>query len=129
MVKRIRDVVDFIAYPMMSVDGTYARIEIFRGPKPNIASRINPPRYFNVEPVIAMYNTYEEIQPVKDNGEFIEKFHDIKNNPAWVRYLKEEKRIQSEKKIEEMSRIVQDTINPAGYRKECERSVKEDLTV
>lgn len=130
MTKRVRDITDFIAYPIISVDGTYSRIEIFRGSRPSLGSRINPSRYFNVEPVIAMYNTYQEIQPVKEEtSEFVEKFNDIRDNPAWIRYLKEEKNIKSDAKIKEVSNAVQSTINPWGYRSEAERKVDEDYTI
>lgn len=127
--KRVRDITDFIAYPVISVDGTYCRMEIFRGPKPSISTRINPARYFNVEPVLAMFNTYEEIQAVNMEGEFQEKFFDIKENPAWLRYLKEQKHITSDREIESWSTHIQKSVNPDGYRSEKERKDKlEDFS-
>ena len=124
--KRIRDITDFIAYPVISVDGTYCRMEIFRGPKVSTATRINPARYFNTEPVIGMYNTYEEIKPVETSGDFIESFYHIEENLAWHRYCKEVLKINSEQKIRERGRAIEASINPWGYKSEEERKGKQE---
>ena len=95
--KRIKDITDFVAYPMMSPDNSFCRVEIFHGSKPSISSRMKPPMYFLVEPVISMFNTYEEIQniAVPDEDEapaqtvYEEKTIPIHLNPAWVKYLRE----------------------------------------
>jgi hypothetical protein len=122
--KRIRDITDFIAYPVISVDNSYCRMEIFRGPKPSLGTRINPARYFNVEPVLAMFNTYEEIKPVNIEGEFQEKFFDIGENPAWLKYLKDTKGVASERDVNAWSVYIQRGINPDGFRSEKERKDK-----
>ena len=61
---RIRDVTDFIAYPLMSVDNSYTRLEIFRGPRASMGTRINPPIYFTNEKVYAMFNSILEGEKV-----------------------------------------------------------------
>lgn len=124
--KRIRDITDFIAYPVISVDGTYCRMEIFRGPKVSPATRINPARYFNIEPVIAMYNTYEEIKPVEESGDFHEAFYHIEDNPAWYRYCKETLGVNEEKKIRSRGQAIEASINPWGYKSEQERKDKPE---
>lgn len=127
IVKRIRDITDFIAYPIVSVDGTYCRLEIFRGPKVSAATKINPSRYFNVEPVIAMYNTYQEIQPIADSGAFSEHYIPIEMNPAFQRYCRETLRI-NEQKMKERARRIEAEINPWGYHSEEERKdTREDF--
>lgn len=111
--KRIRDITDFVAYPIMSVDNSYCRLETFRGPKPSMGTRIRPPTYFMCEPVYAIYNTYEEIQLIdeSDKEEYKPVFYPIEKNPAWIRYLKE-KGIKSEEKIKKYSEKIMKIINP-----------------
>jgi hypothetical protein len=122
--KRIRDVTDFVAYPIMSPDGTYARLEIFRGPKPSFGSYINPPRYFNAEPVYAMFNTYEEIKPIdEDTTRQEEMFNDIEMNPAWLKFL-HEKKLMDDAHALRYSRAIQKLINPDNVKTEAERADK-----
>lgn len=124
--KRIRDITDFIAYPVISMDGTYCRMEIFRGPKVSPATRINPARYFNIEPVIAMYNTYEEIKPVETEGEFEERFFHMEDNVAWHRYCREALQLKDEQKIRTRARSIESSINPWGYKSEEDRKDKAE---
>lgn len=83
--RRIRNVTDFIAYPVMSPNGTNCKVVIFRGPKPSIAGMMDR-LYFKPEVVYQAYNSNEEIQPLKLEGEdrepFVEKFIPIEDNPA-----------------------------------------------
>lgn len=126
--KRIRDVTDFIAYPMMSVDNSWCRLEIFRGPKPSIATRINPPLYFMCEPVYAIYNTYEEVQQVtsgNDESDPTEIMFPIMANPAWIKYLSE-RGIKGSDKVKKICESIEKNINPHGI-KENER-VKDSGT-
>lgn len=114
--KRIRDVTDFIGYPLMSIDNSWCRLEIFRGPKASIATRINPPVYFLCEPVYAMFNTYEEVQSIEnaeDNCE--EVFYPIIANPAWIKYLSE-KGIKESEKVKKICEQIEKQINPEGIR-------------
>lgn len=133
--KRIREVTDFLAYALMSVDNSYCRVEIFRGPKPSIGTRMKPPIYFNVEPVIAMYNTYEEVKPLipKEEAEKLnlpvseEVFIPITQNPAWIRYLRS-KGIRTKDRILKYSQKIMKVINPEGITSEDQRE-HEDFEV
>jgi hypothetical protein len=112
---RIRDVTDFIAYPLMSVDNSYTRLEIFRGPRASMGTRINPPIYFTNEKVYALFNTYEEVKPIsKEDSELQEQFFPIEENYAFIRYLQEQKRIKNLEKIKEICRKMQKEVNPEG---------------
>lgn len=124
---RIRAVTDFISYPLMSTDNSYTRLEVFRGPKPTIGSRIGPPIYFNTEPIYAIYNTYEEIKPIEGSiDQFGEKFYHIEQNPAWIRYCKE--RGMLEEQIIRESRALEKVLNPERITSEEQRKVKADFT-
>jgi hypothetical protein len=123
---RIRNITDFIAYPMMSIDDSYCRVEIFRGPRASMATRINPPIYFNCEPVYAIYNTYQEILPLEDNKTEEEIFSNIRENLAFAKYLKSKEKSDSE--IIRYSNEIQHSINPDGITKESERQVEEVYT-
>lgn len=117
--KRIRDVTDFVAYPLMSVDNSYCRLEIFRGPRPSVATRIKPPLYFMCENVYAIFNTYEEIAIINEenkNDPIIEIFFPIITNPAWIRYLKKEKKVKTPDKIESVSESIMKEINPENVK-------------
>lgn len=107
--KRIRDVTDFIAYPLMSVNNDFCRVEIFRGPKPNPASRMKMPLYFFCEPIYAIFNTYEEISDITGETkkeDFKEVSMQITDNPAWLRYCKE----NGYDNIEEVSKKIEQKI-------------------
>ena len=131
--KRIREVTDFLAYALMSTDNSYTRLEIFRGPRASIGTRINPPIYFNNEPVYAMFNTYEEVKPLipKEEAEQMklpickEMFLPIIENPAWIRYLKKEKGITTRDKIIKYSNKIMDVINPDRITSESQREHEE----
>ncbi|MFQ6054822.1 MAG: hypothetical protein ACE5KE_00235 [Methanosarcinales archaeon] len=112
--KRIRQITDFIAYPLMSVDNRFCRIEVFRGPRPAISTRIKPPIYFVTEPVYAMFNTYEEVNIIEEESKKLHKevTIPITKNPAWIRYLKE----IGVKNIERYSKRIYNAINGIGMR-------------
>ena len=113
--KRIRDVTDFVAYPLMSVDNTYCRLEIFRGNRPSMATRMKPPIYFETEPIYAVFNTYEEVQPIKEEEQELEEiFIPIMKNPAWIRYMREKLGITSIARMEKYSKRIEKIINPEG---------------
>ncbi len=101
--KRIRDITDFIAYPLMSVNNDYCRIEIFRGPRPTMSSRMKNPVYFVCEPIYSIYNTYEEVRPPEEKEEYNEIFQPITQNPAWIKFLKNDLGLTSKKMIEQYS--------------------------
>lgn len=124
--KRIRDVTDFIAYPMMSPDETTCKVVIFRGgEKPSPINQ--PPIYFNCEPVYAMYNTYEEIKPIDpEKVTFKEAFMHIKDNPAWQRYM--QKKGASFQRMVKYSGDIQRAVNPDNIQQESQRKKpKEEM--
>jgi hypothetical protein len=124
--KRIRDVTDFIAYPLMSVDNSWCRLEIFRGPKPSISTRINPPIYFLCEPIFAIYNTYEEVHAISENNDdFKEVFYPIIANPAWIRYLSE-KGIKNSDRVKRICENIEKQINPKGIK---ESALQKDMEI
>jgi len=131
--KRIRDITDFIAYPMMNLDNTWCRLEIFRGSKPTMATRIKPPIYFYCEPIYAIYNTYEEISEITTDQEekkdtFVEKYQDLNENPAWIKYLVKEKNYKTMQKIQKYCETILKSINPRGITFMKEDSLDETLT-
>lgn len=121
IVKRIRDVTDFTAYPTLSPDGTWCRMNIFRGTKLIPAMMMSPARYFNVESVVAMYNTYEEIKPIESEGISEEMYIPIRENPAYISYCKQELGIKSEKEIIKRADMIERLINPYGFTSEQQR--------
>lgn len=117
--KRIRDISDFIAYPLISLDNSYCRLEVFRGPQPSITSRIKPSLYFNCEPVYALFNTYEEIRGNIENNEeeeFKEIFLPVSQNLAFRKYLMKEKGLVSEVQIEKYCEKIERMLNPDGIK-------------
>jgi hypothetical protein len=121
---RIRNVTDLVAYPMMSADDSYCRIEIFKGAKPSLSMRINPPLYFNTYPVYACYDTYEEIRPIDETGSCKEMFLPIELNPAWKKYCTETLGMNNAQFIKE-SRDMQRAINPDNIKSENQRKKQE----
>lgn len=110
MDRRIRDVTDFVAYPMMSPDNSFCRLEIFRGCRPSFSNRVKPPLYFLTEKIYALYSTYEEIAPVDIEKVITKleppKFNPINMNEAWLRYL-HEKGITDKDKIKKICEKIQ----------------------
>jgi intein/homing endonuclease len=123
---RIRQVVDFISYPILSLDNSYCRLEIFRAPNPTPASRIKPPIYFHTEPVFAMFSTREEVKPidVEEKDKFKEIYLPITENPDWIRYLREQKGFD-DLRIKKYSEMIEKVINPKGITstKEMEETI------
>lgn len=128
--RRIREVTDFIAYPIMSAEGNYCRVEVFRGPNPTAGSRVTAPIYYDVEPVIAIFNTYEEAQPFEPSDEVTlrEEFNPITKNPGWIRYLRSIG-ITSQKEIEKYSMQMMKRINPEGITSESQRETADGYVV
>lgn len=113
MDRRIRDVTDFVAYPMMSPDNSFCRLEIFRGCRPSFSNRVKPPLYFLCERVFPLYNTNEEIKPVDIEVVVSKlekpKFNNICTNTAWMRYLAE-KHITDKGKIKKICEKIQNDL-------------------
>lgn len=130
IIKRIRDVTDFTAYPTMGPDGTWCRMNIFRGTRLVPAMLMRPSRYFNTESVIAMFNTYEEIKPIEMDTESREMYHPVRENPAFFRYCREVLGIKKDEDIEKRADAIEQLINPWGFTAEEQRKqagIREDL--
>lgn len=86
--RRIRDITDFICLPQVSFDGQVTTMQVFKGSRPTLASKMPDIRYYN-EPMFAIYNTYERIQDLNQEGRSKKVLQDIRENPAWIKYLME----------------------------------------
>jgi hypothetical protein len=84
--KRIRDVTDFICYPMILGDGFMCRVTVFKGSKAMIGN-IMPDIRFYAEPIFSIYNTYEVVEELQQEGRTEEMVVPISQNPAWLKYL------------------------------------------
>lgn len=132
--KRIRDITDFIAYPMMNLDNSWCRLEIFRGPKPSMATRIKPPIYFSTAPIYAVYNTYEEIKQIPDEEERSQKtelqetYTSIMENPALIKHLVEDKGFKTQQQVIAHCKKLMKEINPKEIKKTLEDSLDDSLT-
>ncbi|RLG16667.1 hypothetical protein DRN69_00315 [Candidatus Pacearchaeota archaeon] len=90
---RIRDVLDFVAYPVMNSDGSICRLYIWRGNKPK-GRPLKVLRFFT-EDVYKHYNSREEVPELIDDtddeglGEKEPEYMFVPStkNPAWVEYL------------------------------------------
>jgi hypothetical protein len=93
--KRIRDVTDFIFYPVLLGDNDMCRVSVFRGPKASIGSMMPDIRFFT-EPIFAMFNTHEIVEPLIEGEESPEMILPIETNPAWIKHLVKDKHIKME---------------------------------
>lgn len=134
IVKRVRDITDFVAYPIMYPDRKTMRMETFRGNDPSFATRQKPARIFKTEPIFAIYDTEQEIDPLEENPKkktaFKECYNPISSNQAFMKYLTEMRGIRNQKKIESICSAIEKTMNPNGYKSEKERKgkVKEQFS-
>lgn len=62
---RVRKVIDFVVYPLMNPGGTMCKVLIFMGSDPKNSGKPQQ-LYFLTEPVYRMYNTREEISPLRE---------------------------------------------------------------
>ena len=86
--KRIREVTDLTAYPIIKGDVVVA--PFFMGTRANAPAIEKVIRFFK-EPFYAFYNTYERIQPLEEGDpseELAEIRIPVEKNPAWIYYLK-----------------------------------------
>jgi len=85
--RRVRTITDFLVYPLLNRDNTICKAVIFRGSNPTPQSIIRT-LYFRTEPIFKMYNSNEEVEPLKleDDEPLKEILIPIKQNPV----LKEE---------------------------------------
>jgi hypothetical protein len=88
--KRIKNITDFVFYPVIIGDDTLCRVSVFKGSRPTISSLLPDIRFF-CEPVFAMYNTYEIVKPLNEGVLSSELLLNISSNPAWIKYCKDKK--------------------------------------
>jgi hypothetical protein len=86
--KRIKNITDFVFYPIIIGDNTLCKMTVFKGSKPTVSSMLPDIRFF-CEPMFAMFNTYEIVQPLTEGEVSSEQFLLISNNPAWIKYCKD----------------------------------------
>jgi hypothetical protein len=130
VVKRIRDVVDFVAYPIMSPDGRACKVIIMRGGSTRPTPINQPPLYFNCESVYAMYDTREEIQPIEDidKAVFKEQFLNIYENKTFINdYLIDQLHFNDEDRIRKFCDAIQAAINPDNIRSEKDRKDNKEV--
>lgn len=127
VVKRVRDIVDFVAYPIMSPDNRACKVIIMRGGSSRPSPINQPPLYFNTESVYAMYDTREEILPIDDSKKavFKETFLNIHENRTFINdYLKKHLGFSDEVRMKSFCNAIQSSINPKNIRSESERKDK-----
>jgi len=131
--KRVRDITDFIAYPMMNLDNSWCRLEIFRGPKPSMATRIKPPIYFHTAPIYGVYNTYEEIRQIPDEeglstkAKLVEQFNALHENPALMKHLIKDKGMKTPKQVQAYCNKLMKDINPKFLMETAEDSLDDSI--
>lgn len=97
----IREVTDLLMKPVLSPDKSYCKVYVYGLMEGKYLHPMQP-IYFNTEPIIAMYNTYEvayEAELDLDDEELysdlpkdfkiIETFNPIEENPAWMKYCRD----------------------------------------
>jgi hypothetical protein len=88
--KRIKNITDFVFYPVILGDNTLCKITVFKGSKPTVSAMLPDIRFF-CEPMYAMYNTYEIVQPLEQGELSDEVLIPVNQNPAWIKYCKDRK--------------------------------------
>jgi hypothetical protein len=88
--KRIKNITDFVFYPIILGDNTLCRVSVFRGSRPSIGNIMPDIRFF-CEPMFAIYNTYEIVKPLAEGELSQERLLPISSNPAWIKYCKDKK--------------------------------------
>ena len=130
VVKRVRDITDFVAYPIMSPDGRACKVIIMRGGSTRPTPINQPPLYFNTESVYAMYDTREEVQPIEDVDKAVykEQFLDIYENKTFINdYLVEQLHFNDEDRIRKFCDAIQAAINPDDIRSEKDRKDNKEV--
>ncbi|MEM1543732.1 MAG: hypothetical protein QW795_03520 [Candidatus Bathyarchaeia archaeon] len=114
----IRQVTDLMMKPTLSPDKSYCKVYVYGLIEGKYLQPLQP-LYFNTEPIIAMYNTYEVafdaeldinieeedfLEPPK-GFEIVEEFIPIEKNPAWMKYCRD---------------ILHIDINSKEFKKKCD---------
>lgn len=123
IVKRVRDVTDFLAYPIMFPDNSACKMLIMRGGTDRpVPVHGQPPLYFNCEPVFAMYDTREEVQLIAEyETPMKEMFFDISKNRTFIdEYLVKERKFP-ESRISPILASIRKAVNPDNVKSEDER--------
>lgn len=130
VVKRVRDITDFVAYPIMSPDGRACKVIIMRGGSTRPTPINQPPLYFNTESVYAMYDTREEVQPIEDVDKAVykEQFLNIYENKTFINdYLIDQLHFNDEDRIRKFCDAIQAAINPDDIRSEKDRKDNKEV--
>lgn len=105
--KRIKNITDFVFYPVIIGDNTLCRVSVFKGSRPTISSLLPDIRFF-CEPMFAIYNTYEIVQPLNEGYISEEVMMPISSNPAWIKYCKDRGKTEEQimKESENMTKMI-----------------------
>jgi hypothetical protein len=105
--KRIKNITDFVFYPVLIGDNTLCKVTVFKGSKPTVSAMLPDIRFF-CEPMFAIYNTYEIVQPLEEGNLSEEIFIPITENPAWIKYCKDRKLTDEQitKESEQMLKLI-----------------------
>lgn len=81
--RRVRNVTDMLIYPILNRTNTICKAIVFQGSNPSPANILKT-LYFYTEPIYKMYNSNEEVEPLKleDDEEMQEIFIPIEQNPV-----------------------------------------------
>jgi hypothetical protein len=108
---RIRNVTDFIFYPILLGDNDMCRISVFRGPRASIGTMMPDIRYFT-EPIFAMFNTHEIVEPLIEGDESVELVLPLHTNPALIRTLVKDRHFSDENIQRYCNKILKDILRP-----------------
>lgn len=98
----IREVTDLLMKPVLSPDKSYCKVYVYGLMEGKYLHPMQP-LYFNTEPIIAMYNTYEvayeaeldmsdedlQLEEAPKGFKLVEEFNPIETNPAWKKYCRD----------------------------------------
>ncbi|MEM1553153.1 MAG: hypothetical protein QXH03_10885 [Candidatus Bathyarchaeia archaeon] len=117
----IREVTDLLMKPVLSPDKSYCKVYVYGLSEGKYLHPMQP-IYFNTEPIIAMYNTYEvayeaeldideeeSFEDIPKGFKLVEEFNPISENPAWMKYCRD---------------VLGIKINSKEYFKKCEEIQK-----
>lgn len=116
----IREVTDLLMKPILSPDKSYCKVLVYGLQEGKYLIPMQP-LYFNTEPIMAMYNTFEVAYEVEMDMEeeemleppkgfkLVEEFNPIETNPAWMKYCRD---------------VLGIDINSRAFKKKCENIQK-----
>lgn len=87
--KNIRQITDLLMKPQLSADHSYCKVYVYGIIEGKYLQPLQP-FYFNTEPIIAIYNTYERagniVMDSNPEADIKEVVLPIEKNPAWKKY-------------------------------------------